>query len=157
DRRDDLGFARTDRIGRTVGGAVLRALAAAEPVPVAGLDVRSTTYRFAGSNATFELGRSIGILDLDPAVYDPSLCPRSAGLCGPGEQHAIAFVDGRGDPQIQILTFPGEVFPELYLGVADHRRTDCPAADTGLPPEPAVRPAIAAPHKLVIGLSPDEI
>src|SRR5581483_11868886 len=112
DRRDDLGFARTDRIGRTVGGAALRALAAAEPVPVAGLDVKSTSYRFAGSNATFELGRAIGILDLDPAVYDPSLCPGSAGLCGPGEQHAIAFVDRRGDPQIQVLTFPGEVFPE---------------------------------------------
>jgi hypothetical protein len=69
----------------------------------------------------------------------------------------VSFLDRAGAPQIQIATVPGEVFPELYLGVATHRRTDCPAADTGLPPEPSIRDAMQAPHKLVIGLSPDEI
>ena len=43
------------------------------------------------------------------------------------------------------------------LGVATHRRTDCPAADTGRPAEPSIRDAMSAPFKLVIGLSPDEL
>jgi hypothetical protein len=157
DTRADLGFARTERIGRTVGGAVVRALAVAEPVDVAAMDVKHVSYRFAGSNQTFELGRALGILDLDPVIYDPALCGGSAGLCGPAEQSAISLLDRNGAPQIQIVTFPGEVFPELYLGVAERRRTDCPAADTGRPSEPSVRAALDAPYRLVIGLSPDEI
>jgi len=157
DTRDDLGFARTERIGRVVGAAAVRALRAAAPVDVGRLDVRTTTYRAAGSNQTFELGRSLGILDLDPAVYDPVLCPGTAGLCGPIEQSAIGFLDRAGAPQIQLVTFPGEVFPELYLGVAGHRRDDCPEADTGRPAEPSVRAAIDAPFQVVIGLSPDEL
>jgi hypothetical protein len=157
DSRDDLGFPRTEAIGRVVGGAVVRGLRSADTVEAASLDVRSVEIRAASSNMTFELGRSIGVLDLDPAVYDPALCPGSQGLCGPLEQHAITFADRAGAPQIQIATVPGEVFPELYLGVATHRRTDCPAADTGRPPEPSIRDAMRAPHKLVIGLSPDEL
>ena len=57
DRREDIGFARTEQIGRIVGDAIVRGLTDAETVPVTSLDVRSTTYRVAASNLTFELGR----------------------------------------------------------------------------------------------------
>jgi hypothetical protein len=157
DSRDDLGFARTETIGRTVGGAVVRGLSTGESIRVASVDVRSAEYRVPASNQTFELGRMLGVLDLDPAVYDPSLCPGAQGLCGPAEQYAVTFLDRAGAPRIEIATVPGEVFPELFLGVATHRRTDCPAADTGRPPEPSIRDAMRSPYKLVIGLSPDEI
>jgi hypothetical protein len=157
DTRDDIGFPRTERIGRLVGGVAARGLLAAAPIEVASVDVRTASRRAASSNATFELGRSIGILDLDPDVYDPALCPGTTGLCGVFEQSAITLADRAGAPQVQVATVPGEVFPELYLGVAEHRRTDCPAADTGRPAEPAIRAAMRAPHKLVIGLSPDEL
>lgn len=157
DKRDDLGYPRTERIGRAVGGAAARALGSAHAVPVSALDVKTTHYRVPGSNATFELGRAIGILDLDPTQYDPSQCPGASGLCGPAEQTAVSFADSQGKPQIQLITFPGELFPELYMGVADHHRTDCPAANTGRPFEPAVLPALTAPFRLVVGLSPDEI
>ena len=73
------------------------------------------------------------------------------------EQAAITIADRAGKPQIQIVTLPGEIFPELYLGVATHRRTDCPQADTGRPAEPSIRDAMDAPFKLVVGLSPDEL
>src|SRR5690606_30699580 len=62
DRRDEIGFARTEAIGRIVGGAVVRGLRDADEVQVAKLDVAKATYRVAGTNATFELGRSIGVL-----------------------------------------------------------------------------------------------
>lgn len=156
DRRDEIGFARTEALGRIVGSAVVRGLRAGESLAVAGLDVRKASYRVAASNLTFELGRSLGVLDLDPAVYDPALCPGAQGLCGPVEQYAVSLNDVKGEPLAQVITVPGEVFPELYLGVANHRRTDCPEADTGLPAEPSIRDAMRAPYRFVIGLSPDE-
>lgn len=157
DSREDIGFARTEAIGRIVGGVAAAGLEGASVVEVATLDVRTASTRATSSNATFELGRSLGLLDVDPAVYDPAQCPGGAGLCALLEQAAIGLLDRAGKPQIQIVTVPGEVFPELYLGVATHRRTDCPAADTGRPPEPSIRDAMSAPFKLVVGLSPDEL
>ncbi|HEY8517198.1 MAG TPA: hypothetical protein VIS07_16945 [Candidatus Binatia bacterium] len=157
DTRDDIGFPRTERIGRLVGDVIARGLESAQTVEVASVTVRSSIKRAASSNATFELGRSVGLLDLDPEIYDPANCPGATGLCGILEQNAITLADAAGAPQVQIVTVPGEVFPELYLGVATHRRTDCPAADTGRPAEPAIRDAMDAPFKLVLGLSPDEL
>jgi hypothetical protein len=157
DTRDDIGFPRTERIGRLVGGVAASGLEQATSLEVSSVAVRTASRRAASSNATFELGRSLGILDLDAVVYDPALCPGASGLCGLLELAAITLADRRGTPQVQIVTVPGEVFPELYLGVATHRRTDCPAADTGRPPEPSIRDAMAAPFKLVVGLSPDEL
>jgi hypothetical protein len=157
DKRDDIGFPRTESIGRTVGAVAARGLLAAPTIEATTLEVRSASKRVAASNATFELARSLGILDLDAAVYDPALCPGGGGLCGIFEQTAVTLADRAGKPQVQMVTIPGELFPELYLGVADHRRTDCPAADTGRPAEPSIRNAMAAPFRLVVGLSPDEL
>ncbi|MFN6202456.1 MAG: hypothetical protein ACK496_08235, partial [Acidobacteriota bacterium] len=56
----------------------------------------------------------------------------------------------------QIVTTPGELFPEVFYGVARHRRTDCPAADTGAPPEPSIRDAMTAKYRFMFGLCPDE-
>ncbi len=157
DDRSDLGFERTERLGRLVGGVVTRELASGESIDVATIDIVGATYRFAASNMTFELGRELGLLDLDPEIYDPALCPGAEGLCGPAEQYAITLRDAEGAAQVQIVTVPGEVFPELYLGVEGNKRTDCPEADTGLPSEPSIRAAMTAPYRMVIGMSPDEI
>ncbi len=157
DDRSNIGFERTERLGRLVGGVVTRELNAAESIDVSSIDIVGATYRFAASNMTFELGRELGLLDLDPAVYDPALCDDAEGLCGPAEQYAITLRDRDGAPQVQIVTVPGEVFPELYLGVEGRKRTDCPEADTGLPSEPSIRDAMTAPYRLVVGMSPDEI
>ncbi|MEY4167520.1 MAG: hypothetical protein RIR52_1344, partial [Acidobacteriota bacterium] len=56
----------------------------------------------------------------------------------------------------QIVTTPGELFPEVFYGVSKHRRTDCPAADTGAPPEPSIRDAMTAKYRFMFGLCPDE-
>lgn len=157
DTRDDIGFARTESIGRTVGGVAAEGLLGASPVEAVSLEVRTASRRASSSNATFELGRSLGLLDVDAQVYDPAQCPGGVGLCALLEQAAITIADRAGKPQIQIVTVPGELFPELFLGVATHRRTDCPAADTGLPAEPSIRDAMDAPFQLVVGLSPDEL
>lgn len=65
--------------------------------------------------------------------------------------YAIALGDA------QLLTAPGELFPEVLYGVAKYRRTDCPAADTQRPPEPAVLERMTRKYRFIIGLSPDEM
>src|SRR5262249_47378279 len=91
DTRDDLGFARTQQLGELVGDAAIKALAAGETLPVAALNVATTTYFGAGTNANFALANQIGLLDLDPDAFDLSKCPPGAAICGPVEQHLITL------------------------------------------------------------------
>jgi hypothetical protein len=57
----------------------------------------------------------------------------------------------------QIVTVPGELFPEVFYGVEHYRRKDCPQADAGRPSEPAVRTIMTGRYKFIFGLSPDEL
>jgi hypothetical protein len=156
DRRDDLGYERTQRLGTLVGSAVTKALRAGETLRVAGLRVESMEYHIAGSNDLFLFANTQSLLDLDAPLFDTSQCPPGTGICPPVEQYLVSFTDSGGAPLVQILTAPGELFPELFYGTEQHHRTDCPAAHTGEPYEPSIRDAMAAPYRLLIGLSPDE-
>lgn len=57
----------------------------------------------------------------------------------------------------QIVTAPGELLPEIFLGVARAGRSDCPLADTGRPREPSIRDAMTGRFRFLIGLCPDEL
>jgi hypothetical protein len=158
DRRDMLGFPRTQEIGEIVGGSVLRALRdRGQQIDVATVDAKSRNYFVRGSNALFSFANDLGILDLDAGFFDPANCPPGTDLCVPVEQQLISLLDTQGNPSAQIVTIPGEIFPELIDGVAQYGRTDCPAANTGLPYEPPVRSAMPAPYRFFFGLSPDEL
>jgi hypothetical protein len=157
DSRDDIGFPRTQQLGELVGAAALAALREGEVLPVTDLLVESETYRVSGSNAAFLAANTLGILDLDLQAFDIRNCPPGAVICVPVEQSLLTLSDQNGTPLVQLVTLPGEVFPELVYGVAEHRRTDCPEADTGAPPEPSIREAMTAPYRLFLGLSPDEL
>jgi hypothetical protein len=156
DRRDDIGFARTERIGDLVGDTVVSMLRGAESFPVADVEVARTSYHLAGTNIAFLIASEIGVLDPDPVVYDLANCPPGTVFCVPVEQYLVRLVDARDEPLVEMVTAPGEIFPELFYGTAEFHRTDCPAAHTGLPYEPSVRGAMRAPYRLLIGLSPDE-
>lgn len=156
DTRADLGFARTQKLGQLVGDATVAALRQGEPLALSDVDVTSKQYFVRGSNPAFKLANSLGVLDLDMVAFDPANCPVGSSLCAPVEQDLLTFHDAAGQPLVQLLTAPGELFPELYYGVAQHHRTDCPAADTGQPFEPSIRDAMSARYRLLIGLSPDE-
>lgn len=157
DRRDDIGVPRTQALGETVANVLVDRLRAAAPIPVASAHVDSVQYFAVGTNEVFSFGTSVGILDLDPRRFDPANCPgNTTGLCAPVEQHVVSLRDAAGTPLVQMVTAPGETFPELFYGVSAHRRRDCPAADTGRPEEPSVRDAMTAAHRWFIGLSPDQ-
>jgi len=156
DRRDTLGFARTQQLGELVGDAVVKAVHGGEKLAVAVLTVAKSEYHVAGSNETFSFANQISLLDLDPQAFDVSNCPPGTGICPPVEQYLLTLKDSSGQPLVQVVTAPGELFPELYYGVASHHRTDCPAANTGQPYEPSVRDGMTARYRFLIGLSPDE-
>jgi len=156
DRRDDLGFPRTERLGELVGGAVVQALGAGELLDVADVGAARVDYALAGTNLAFSVAANIGVLDVDMEAYDPTKCPPGTTFCVPVEQYLVRLLDASAEPLVEIVTAPGEIFPELFYGTEEHHRTDCPLAHTGQPYEPSIRNAMRAPYRLVLGLSPDE-
>lgn len=78
-----------------------------------------------------------------------------ADAAGGAQMVSTVYAVRLGDAQI--ITAPGELFPELYYGVAKHRREDCPKSDTRRPSEPPVRDFMDAKYRFVFGLSPDEM
>ncbi|MGH7786634.1 MAG: hypothetical protein ACRERC_07190 [Candidatus Binatia bacterium] len=156
DRRDDLGFARTEQIGELVGGAVVSALGAGEALAVADVEVARADYHVTGTNLIFSLGARLGVLDTDPVAFDLANCPPGAVFCAPVEQYLVRLLGAQAAPLVEMITAPGEIFPELFYGTEEFHRTDCPAAHTGEPYEPSIRNAMRAPYRFLLGLSPDE-
>ena len=74
---------------------------------------------------------------------------------GKPEMRTTVYAITIGDAQI--ITTPGELFPEVFYGVEKHRRRDCPAADTKRPAEPSVRERMTKKYRFVFGLCPDEL
>lgn len=137
-------FERTEGIGRDVAKAVFEALDRGEWSASLRLDVRKAALRSPMDNVGYSFLAAKGVLDTLPP-------PRS------GESATIdsmVYAIRIGDAQI--ITTPGELFPEVFHGVAKYRRRDCPAADTGRPAEPAVRDRMTGKYNFIFGLCPDE-
>ncbi|MGH9762052.1 MAG: hypothetical protein ACREAC_14590, partial [Blastocatellia bacterium] len=95
-------------------------------------------------NAAYLFLSQKGVLDTIPAPSQGNQVMIESTV------YAIALGDA------QIITVPGELFPEVYYGVVAHHRTDCPEADTGRPKEVSVRNRMKSKYKFVFGLCPDE-
>jgi hypothetical protein len=142
--KSDLMFERTMAIGRDVAKAAIEALEHGEWSKTNALTVRKADLHCPMDNPAYLLASKAGVLDTLDVPADGSL---------PQVGTTIYALD-LGDAQI--VTTPGELFPEVFYGVAKYRRGDCPAADTGAPPEPAIRDAMKGKYRLMFGLCPDE-
>jgi hypothetical protein len=143
-KRPEYTFERTEAIGRDVAKAVFEALVKAEWSPVAGIDLKKATLRAPMDNAGYLFLANKGVLDTMPVPRD-------------GEQPELettVYALTIGDAQI--ITTPGELFPEVFYGVEKYRRRDCTQADTKRPAEPSVRDLMTRKYKFVFGLCPDE-
>lgn len=143
-KRPDYTFERTEAIGRDVAKAAFAALDGAEWSSAFGIDLKKATLRAPMDNAGYAFLASKGVLDTMPA-------PRG------GEQlelESTVYAITIGDAQI--ITTPGELFPEVFYGVEKNRRRDCSEADTKRPAEPGVRDRMTKKYKFVFGLCPDE-
>jgi hypothetical protein len=142
--RPDYTFERTEAIGRDVAKAVFDALGRGEWSGASGIDMKKATLRAPMDNAGYVFLASKGVLDTMPM-------PRE------GEQlelETTVYAITIGDAQI--ITTPGELFPEVFYGVEKYRRRDCNEADTKRPAEPGVRDRMTKKYKFVFGLCPDE-
>ena len=143
-KRPDYTFERTEAIGRDVAKAVFDAVASSEWSSVTGLDVRKAPLTAPMDNVGYLFLAKGGVLDTMPL-------PRE------GEQPSLestVYVITFGDAEI--ITTPGELFPEVFYGVEKYRRRDCAEADTKRPAEPGVRDRMTKKYKFVFGLCPDE-
>lgn len=143
-KRPDYTFERTEAIGRDVAKAVFTALAGAEWSSASGIDVKKVTLRAPMDNVGYAFLASKGVLDTMPM-------PREGE---PFELESTVYALTIGDAQI--ITVPGELFPEVFYGVEKNRRRDCSEADTKRPAEPGVRDLMTKKYKFVFGLCPDE-
>jgi hypothetical protein len=141
----NITFTRTEAIGRDVSKAAIEAVEHGEWSKVSGIQVKQAELRVLMDNAGYTFLMEQGVLPR-PAEWHTQ-----KGTQVLSKIYSVRFGDA------QILTTPGELFPEVFYGVAEYRRKDCPAADTGRAPEPALRPLMTAKYKFVLGLSPDEL
>ena len=145
DKKASFRFARTEAIGRDVAKAAIEAVERGEWSSVSGMELQEAEIRVPMDNAGYSFLMDAGVL------RTPAKWQSEQGVEVVTEVSLLRLGDA------QFLTTPGELFPEVFYGVAAHRRTDCPAADTGRPAEPAVRPLMTAKYKFVLGLSPEEL
>ena len=143
-RRPEYTFERTEAIGRDVAKAVFEALGRAEWSPVAGIDLKKAVLRAPMDNAGYLFLANKGVLDTMPVPRDGER----------PELETTVYAITVGDAQI--ITTPGELFPEVFYGVEKYRRRDCAQADTKRPAEPSVRDLMTRKYKFVFGLCPDE-
>ncbi len=144
-KADSFTFTRTEAIGRDVAKAAIEALGHGQWSAVTGIELKQAEFHVPMDNAGYASLIEKGVL-AKPAGWDSA-----QGLQVVTRIYSVRFGDA------QILTTPGELFPEVFYGVAAHGRTDCPAAATGRPAEPALRPLMTAKYKFVFGLSPEEL
>jgi len=143
-KRPDYTFERTEAIGRDVAKAVFDALDRGERSKVTGIAMKKATLRAPMDNVGYLFLASKGVLDTIP--------PPAEGKQPELESTVYAITIG----DAQIITVPGELFPEVFYGIDKYRRRDCTEADTKRPPELSVRDRMTRKYQFVFGLCPDE-
>jgi hypothetical protein len=143
-KRPGYTFERTEAIGRDVAKAVFEALVRGEWSPVPEIDLKKATLRAPMDNVGYLFLANKGVLDTMPVPRDGER----------PELETTVYAITVGDAQI--ITTPGELFPEVFYGVEKYRRRDCTEADTKRPAEPSVRDLMTRKYKFVFGLCPDE-
>jgi hypothetical protein len=137
-------FARTEAIGRDVASGVFDALKKAEWSPVVKMELKKTSFHAPMDNVGYSYLFQHGVLDTH------SVLQRGSRMEIDTEVYAVTLGDA------EIVTAPGELFPEVFYGVEANRRRDCPAANTGRPYEPGVRDRMTKKYRFILGLCPDE-
>lgn len=142
--RPEYTIERTEAIGRDVARAVFDALDRGEWSAVSDIDLKKARLSAPMDNQGYMFLASKSVLDTMPV-------PREGERL---EIEATVYAITLGDAQI--ITVPGELFPEVFYGVEKNRRRDCPEADTRRAPEPSVRDRMSKKYKFVLGLCSDE-
>jgi len=155
----DGTFEKTERFGRLVGQAAIRALEKPKEISLTPLRVKTAAIFLPVDNRIYRTGWQIGVLKResfvwtgDPAKAEPAskedqvkkpICIRTeVGLLQLG--------------QLSIALIPGEIYPELVLDrVPDPAPEGADFPDA--PREPAIYKQLLGPQRMIVGLANDEI
>jgi hypothetical protein len=142
--RPAFSFERTEAIGRDVAKAAIEALDHSVWSAGDAMDIKKADLHGPMDNQGYLFLAKLGVFDTIQVPEDGSAPQFKTTI------YAIRLGDA------QIVTTPGELFPEVFYGVAKYKRADCPQADTGAPAEPSIRDAMTAKYRFMFGLCPDE-
>jgi hypothetical protein len=138
-------FEKAEYIGTRVAKLAADAVAKAGVTPVDNITWRETTVRIPMTNPGFQMAAKAGVF---------------AGRKNPNPDGTTTTPVGylrlsaSGKPQLEVALIPGEMYPELSVGgVERFSGADFPDA----PIEPAIKPMLTAPFRMLFGLANDEI
>lgn len=155
----DRTFEKTERLGRLIGQAAIKALEGGKNVDLTPFATRHKEIYLPCDNKAYVLGQLAGVLKRDAFVFAEDMTNLKLATkedAGKKRIYMKSEVGWLRLGQLEIATIPGEIYPELVLDkVADPapEGADFPAA----PIEPAIYKQLKSPYHMIIGLANDEI
>ncbi len=165
---EDGTWRKAELLGTEIGRLAERALKGAKPVNVDSLPIKSDTVFVPMYNPNFRVAEAAGVFagrkpfytngNLDPAAETRELPEfgRVKYATGHDIQTEVDYIQLRSDgvPVAEIVTVPGEIYPELVNGgVERYPGADYPEA----PIEPVLREQLKTEYQFIFGLGNDEI
>jgi hypothetical protein len=157
-------FERNDAMGRVLGEMALDAVEAGDPVAAPKLALANHRFRAFVENWGFQGMFLSGLLDRETYDWDSSIPIEDDNI--PKVETEVSWIR-IGD--LELLSIPGELLPELAIGGYDGSQTGHPDEpiidlDATHPPDLSQAPAgpymldhMSAPHRWMLGLTHDEL
>lgn len=138
-------FRKAEIIGTRVADLAAGALGAAKPVRISELAYFEKTIQAPVSNPVFQLAAKANLFKGRRSMNSDGSMSTVVGVLRLGK---------RAKPALEAAMVPGELYPELSVGgVIRYPGADFPEA----PLEPALKPMMKAPYRMLIGLANEEI
>ncbi len=165
---EDGSWRKAELLGTGIGRLAERALKNAKAVNVDSLAIRTATVFVPMSNPNFRVAEAAGVFAGRKPLYTngyPDLATETRELpqlgrlqyaTGHDVQTEVDYIQMRSDgvPLAEIVTIPGEIYPELVNGgVTRYPGADYPEA----PIEPVLREELKTKYQFIFGLGNDEI
>jgi hypothetical protein len=165
---EDGSWRKAELLGTEIGRLAERALKSAKPVSIDSLLIRTRTIFVPISNPNFRIAEAAGVFAGRKPFYTkgtPDSAAESRELpelgrvnyaTGHDIQTEVDYIQVRSDgvPLAEIVTIPGEIYPELVNGgVSRYPGADYPKA----PIEPVLREQLKTKYQFIFGLGNDEI
>lgn len=176
---------KMQRIGELIAGAALESLRGSTPATIRGLDVKTKTLMVPLDNRYLQTLITKNVIQRETYTNGHPVKPPAIGQDVQTEVDLITLVGHTDtqDPEIkpienpvaQIITVPGELFPEIALGgyledtdtcwkITDRKKSidgigkeRIAAAHPGTAKEPVLREFLTAPYWFLFGLANDEL
>jgi hypothetical protein len=165
---EDGSWRKAELLGTEIGRLAERSLKSSKAVNVDSLEIRTDTVFVPMHNSNFRVAEAAGVFAGRKPFYtngtpDPAFemrhlpeLGRVRYATGHDIQTEVDYIQLRseGVPVAEIVTVPGEIYPELVNGGV----TQYPGADyPGAPIEPALREQLKTQYQFIFGLGNDEI